>query len=130
MNLGKYYRFRFLLPRLIAGALLTALPTLGAADDQKNQIFIDATAPAVQPQPVRAALGTSRSPNGNTLTVNSQYLLLNNKPWLPVMGEFHYSRVPKEQWEEDILKMKAAGVEIVSTYVIWIHHEEVEGQFD
>jgi len=28
------------------------------------------------------------------------------------------------------LKMKAAGVNIVATYVIWIHHEETEGQFD
>ena len=26
--------------------------------------------------------------------------------------------------------MKAAGVNIVATYVIWIHHEEVKGQFD
>ncbi len=26
--------------------------------------------------------------------------------------------------------MKAAGVDIVATYVIWIHHEEIKGQFD
>ena len=26
--------------------------------------------------------------------------------------------------------MKAAGVQIISTYVFWIHHEEIEGQFD
>ncbi len=26
--------------------------------------------------------------------------------------------------------MKAAGVNVVSTYVIWIHHEEIRGQFD
>jgi hypothetical protein len=26
--------------------------------------------------------------------------------------------------------MKAAGVQIVSTYIIWIHHEETEGVFD
>ncbi len=58
------------------------------------------------------------------------YLTLNGKPWLPVMGEFHFSRVPEAEWEEEILKMKAAGVSIVATYVFWIHHEEVEGQFD
>ncbi len=46
------------------------------------------------------------------------------------MGEFHFSRYPQAQWEEEILKMKAAGVNIVSTYVIWIHHEEVKGQFE
>ena len=26
--------------------------------------------------------------------------------------------------------MKAAGVNVISAYVIWIHHEEIQGQFD
>ncbi|MGC1659337.1 MAG: beta-galactosidase [Candidatus Acidiferrales bacterium] len=55
---------------------------------------------------------------------------MNSTPWLPVMGEFHFSRYPEAYWEEEILKMKAGGVQIVSTYVFWIHHEEIEGQFD
>jgi len=46
------------------------------------------------------------------------------------MGEFHYSRYPEAYWEEEILKMKASGVQVIATYVIWIHHEEIEGQFD
>ena len=46
------------------------------------------------------------------------------------MGEFHYTRVPEAQWEEEILKMKTAGVSIIAAYIIWIHHEEIEGQFD
>ncbi len=46
------------------------------------------------------------------------------------MGEFHFSRYPRDQWEEELLKMKAAGVNIVATYVLWIHHEEVQGKFD
>ena len=62
--------------------------------------------------------------------MNSRYLTMDGKPWLPVMGEFHYTRVPEAQWEEEILKMKAAGVSIVAAYIIWIHHEEIEGQFD
>ena len=46
------------------------------------------------------------------------------------MGEFHFSRYPEKYWEEEILKMKAGGVQVVSTYIFWIHHEEIEGQFD
>ena len=46
------------------------------------------------------------------------------------MGEFQYSRYPAEHWEEEILKMKAGGIRVVSTYIFWIHHEEIEGQFD
>ena len=69
------------------------------------------------------------SPGRSTLSVNSRYLMLDGKPWLPVMGEFHYSRYPRQYWEEEILKMKAGGVQIIATYVFWIHHEEIEGQF-
>ena len=64
------------------------------------------------------------------LSVNSRYLLRDGVPWFPVMGEFQYSRYPEAEWEDEILKMKAGGVQIVSTYVFWIHHEEIEGQFD
>src|SRR5574344_1192029 len=59
-----------------------------------------------------------------------QYLTKNNEPWFPVMGEIHYSRYPKEYWRESILKMKAGGVTVISSYVIWIHHEEEEGVWD
>ncbi|MBR1640192.1 MAG: beta-galactosidase [Treponema sp.] len=57
-------------------------------------------------------------------------LLRNGKRWFPVMGEIHYSRYPHEYWRESLLKMKAGGVDVASTYVIWIHHEEIEGQYD
>jgi hypothetical protein len=103
---------------------------MAATAAAQNVLDIDATAAAPQPQPVAAQLGTSTAADGQTLTVNSQYLLLNGKPWLPVMGEFHYTRVPEREWESEILKMKAAGVQVISTYVIWIHQEEVKGEFD
>lgn len=46
------------------------------------------------------------------------------------MGEIHYSRVPNGRWEEELYKMKAGGMDLVSAYTIWIHHEEVEGEWD
>ena len=46
------------------------------------------------------------------------------------MGEIHYSRYPQKFWRESLLKMKACGVEVVSSYIIWIHHEEIEGEYD
>ena len=57
-------------------------------------------------------------------------LLVDGKRWFPVMGEMHFSRYPKKNWEEELCKMKAGGVDIVSLYVIWIHHEEIKGEFD
>lgn len=61
---------------------------------------------------------------------NELYLTKNDKPWLPVMGEFHFSRYPKKYWKESLEKMKAGGVSIVATYIIWIHHEEIQGEID
>jgi hypothetical protein len=96
----------------------------------QNLVSIDASTPAQMPKPVAATLGTAHDPQGDVIGVNSQYLTYNGKPWLPVMGEFHYSRYPEAEWEPEILKMKAAGVQIVSTYVIWIHHEQNENVWD
>ena len=64
------------------------------------------------------------------LSFNEKYLTADGRPWFPVMGEIHYSRVRKEDWERELLKMKAGGVDIVSAYTIWIHHEEERGVFD
>ncbi|MBJ7418501.1 MAG: beta-galactosidase, partial [Niveispirillum sp.] len=61
--------------------------------------------------------------------INNRYLTLDGKPWMPTMGEFHYTRFPADGWEEQLAKMKAAGIDIVATYIIWNHHEEVEGAF-
>lgn len=55
---------------------------------------------------------------------NKDYLTYDGTPILPVMGEFHFSRYPKEEWEQALLNMKCGGVEIAATYVFWIHHEE------
>lgn len=65
-----------------------------------------------------------------TFDYNSRYLEKGGRPWFPVMGEFHYSRYKETLWEESLRKMKAGGVTIVSSYVIWIHHEEEEDVFD
>jgi hypothetical protein len=93
-------------------------------------IRIDASAPFTDPAPAAYDLGSAKSSAGSVIRLNSRYLTLNGSPWLPVMGEFHFSRYPRAQWEEEILKMKAAGVNIVAAYIIWIHHEEVKGQTD
>ena len=75
-------------------------------------------------------LGSTKNPAGHEIGVNSRSLLFDGQPVFPVMGEFHYSRVPAAEWRDELLKMKAGGVDIVATYVFWIHHEEIEGQWD
>lgn len=74
--------------------------------------------------------GTNKNPGGHEISVSSRCLLFDGQPWFPVMGEFHYTRIPQAEWHDELLKMKAGGVDIVATYVFWIHHEEIEGQWD
>jgi hypothetical protein len=74
--------------------------------------------------------GTATNPAGHEISLNSRSLLFDGRPVFPVMGEMHYSRVPQAEWRDELLKMKAGGVDIVATYVFWIHHEEIEGQWD
>ena len=61
---------------------------------------------------------------------DNKSLFKGEKRWFPIMGEIHYSRYPDSGWKEALLKMKEGGVDIVSSYVIWIHHEEIENQFE
>jgi hypothetical protein len=68
-------------------------------------------------------------PLGKEIEVNNLFMTIGGKAVLPVMGEMHFSRVRPDQWEDCILKMKAAGINIISTYLFWNHHEEIEGQF-
>jgi len=65
-----------------------------------------------------------------SIEVNSRYFLKDKKAWIPVMGEFHYVRTDRRDWEKELLKMKAGGITAVSFYAIWIYHEEIEGIFD
>jgi hypothetical protein len=121
-------------PILNVDALLLAAAFLLApaahAQAVATPIRIDASQPWREPGPARYDGGSATNPSGVTLRLNNRYLTLDGKPWLPVAGEFHFSRYPRNQWEDEILKMKAAGVNVVATYVIWIHHEEIRGQFD
>ncbi|MBQ7657253.1 MAG: beta-galactosidase [Clostridia bacterium] len=72
--------------------------------------------------------GVSR--NGDTISFNNYYMEKNGKPFFAVSGEFHYSRMDAARWEDEIIKMRMGGVNIVSTYLFWNHIEEQEGVFD
>ena len=73
--------------------------------------------------------GSNKNPNGVVFDLNNYYLRLGGVPVLPVMGEIHYSRYPRAEWEDALLQMKAAGINVIAFYDFWIHHEQEEGKF-
>ena len=73
-------------------------------------------------------IGTSKS--GHVLSSNNYFLTLDGKPFFAVSGEFHFSRGDARRWEDEIIKMRMGGINVVSTYLFWNHIEEAEGVFD
>lgn len=56
-------------------------------------------------------------------------LIIDGRRVVPVMGEVHYSRIPAEEWENEVKKMREGGVTILACYIFWNHIEETEGVF-
>ena len=113
--------------RLALGFLtaLGAVSSTSAAEQNPklpSAVFIDVSKTAAPPERLPFDVGGT-SKDGHVFSANTRYLMLDGKPWFPVMGEFHFTRYPEAEWELEILKMKAGGIQIVSTYVFWIHHE-------
>jgi beta-galactosidase len=45
-------------------------------------------------------------------------------------GELHYFRVAPALWRPGLERLRAAGMNAVSTYIPWVWHEPEEGRFD
>lgn len=116
--------------RILPLCAALALAAFGPAARADTLLKLDARAAVPAPQVGHLKLGTARSPDGHVLAVNNQFLLSDGKPWLPVMGEYHYSRAPASQWDAQLRLMKASGIDIVASYVFWNHHQEQPGAFN
>ncbi len=60
---------------------------------------------------------------------NGQFVL-DGKPFQIRAGEMHYPRVPRAYWRDRMRKMKAMGLNTLTTYVFWNLHEPSPRQFD
>ena len=143
MNLGsrlaatkKTHGFRSCMMLCATASLLATMSSAPAAEDKsatedgQKALVLDAS---YEKRPIVEApmeMGTNVSPAGDKITATNRSLQMNGKPWVPVVGEFHYTRYPETEWRDELLKMKAGGIDTVATYVFWVHHEEEQGKFD
>ncbi|XP_015525016.1 beta-galactosidase isoform X1 [Neodiprion lecontei] len=58
-----------------------------------------------------------------TVDYTGNQFFLDGKPFRYVSGSFHYFRAPKVYWRDRLRKMRAAGLNAVSTYVEWSLHQ-------
>ncbi len=75
------------------------------------------------------SLTVSASDFGKEVRWDRQSLIVDGHRVCPVMGEVHYSRIPADEWADEVRKIKEGGVTIIATYVFWNHIEEQEGRF-
>lgn len=71
-----------------------------------------------------------KNPDGVEIYANNLYMTRDGKPFYPIMGEMPVTRVRRAHWEDRIIKMKAGGVNVMSTFLFWCVHEFYEGQFN
>src|SRR5476651_1158093 len=115
-----------------AALILPSLPSFAGDVDTSvaDLLTLDASALPTAARATGFRMGTGTNPKGSTISLNSRNLLRDGKPWIFISGEFHFSRCPEQEWRDELLKMKAGGVSVVTTYIFWIHHEEVQGNWD
>lgn len=113
-------------PRCSARGCLAACTAVLAA---AAEIPLSFAVPVPPPLPI-PHFNVSTRPDGTSLGLDSAGFTLNGARLFNVAGEMHFSRVPALSWLSDLRLMRAAGLTTVSTYVLWIHHEEVQGTYD
>ena len=64
------------------------------------------------------------------IEIRNKQILVDGKPRLILCGELHYFRLQRQDWQDRIDKLKAAGCNAVASYVPWLCHEPIEGQID
>jgi len=60
----------------------------------------------------------------------NKHFIIDGKKTFLYGAECHYFRLDPAEWKDRLEKIRAAGFNLVSTYVPWIWHEPIEGQFD
>ncbi|KAM8903213.1 beta-galactosidase-1-like protein 2 isoform 5-T6 [Spinachia spinachia] len=78
----------------------------------------------------RNRLAGRRTSRVDGLRANSSQFTLEGEPFRLLGGSVHYFRVPRAYWEDRLLKMKACGLNTLTTYVPWNLHEPERGVFD
>ncbi|MEV6692717.1 beta-galactosidase [Micromonospora sp. NPDC051196] len=86
---------------------------------------------AVRHQPWSEPLRRPRMSNAEDarpgISLTNRYLLRHGVPVVPVSGEIHYSRLPRNRWRRRLRQLRAGGVTVASSYVFWLHHVEHRG---
>ncbi|MET0937119.1 MAG: beta-galactosidase [Luteibacter sp.] len=83
---------------------------------------------AASPVAARVPLGPNGRPRA--FTFGQREFLLDGEAFHIHGGEMHPARIAREHWRHRIRMARAMGINTVSIYVMWNHHEREPGVFD
>jgi len=63
-------------------------------------------------------------------SVSGDQFMLDGRPFQILAGEMHYPRIPRASWRDRLKKLKALGLNTLTTYVFWNAHESRRGVYD
>src|SRR5215211_6808788 len=64
------------------------------------------------------------------IELRERRIVVDGVPRLLIGGEVHYFRLAREEWQDRLDKLKAAGGTMVGSYIPWLCHEPEPGHFD
>ncbi|WP_370295777.1 beta-galactosidase [Rossellomorea marisflavi] len=64
------------------------------------------------------------------IEIKNKQIIIDGKPELLMVGEIHYFRLARKDWQDRIDKLKDAGCNAVASYVPWVVHEQKAGEID
>jgi len=108
--------------------LLLLYKPLQAQDSIVCQINV--TGKGLKPEYQTLKDSGGKNPDGDIIRANSYYFEYNGKPLSIVGGEFQPQRYPVAEWEDAIIKMKAAGLNTISSCIFWTLFEPEPGKFN
>ena len=108
---------------------------MGVKDPSRfGNIHLAGPLSAAPPQPPEEtpapSTPSSPAPASRGVSFDRRSFMVKDRAVLLYSGAFHYFRCPKGEWSDRLAKMKAAGLNCLSTYVPWNWHEQREGQAD
>ena len=77
-----------------------------------------------------ASENSQKPENAEYAAVGPTGVFVDGKPFRLLSGEVHYFRIFPEYWKDSLEKLRACGLNTVSTYCPWNAHEPRRGEFD
>ncbi|PRP85043.1 beta-galactosidase [Planoprotostelium fungivorum] len=65
-----------------------------------------------------------------SFVISGDSFVKDGEPYVIISGSVHYFRIPQALWPDRLLKMRAGGLNTITTYVPWNLHNPQPGQYN